>query len=798
MQPGDGRATARAQEPSQSAQREPLRVLWLIDSLAESGVDSLVLPFARATERDELALMLCSLEPMAGHPWEKRLADAGVVVVSVGARGPRDLAAFRRLGRLLREKRIQLVHAHGSWAVLWGVPACRRAKVPIIATLHHGPTSAHGFHRDSLREWLMMEMLRWRKAVTIAVSESVRKAFLQKYSLPAHRIQSVYSGVKTVTFERRNRERAIELRSRFALPQNAPVLITAAPLRPTAGIDVLFRALQALLKSAPDTRLIVVGDGPMREQWTRLAQHLGLEKAVHWAGERDDLPALLAGADVLVLPSREDSFPIVLLEGMATELPVVATQVGSIPEIVSSPEVGVLVPPRDPGALSREILRLIDDPARRQSLGVAARRRVAEGFPAQRWLNGMKAIYREALGELPRPLKIAVVEFAGGGEPIHYAFQLCRAMAKERADVTLLTGVNYELAAAEHPFRLEKIFRSQGPPFGPNGGTKKGLAPFRTALRRVGDWLRLLKHLGAERYDVIQFGDLRSGPDLFFLQLVRRRARVLAAVCHDVRRFAAEKKPALLGRAYRLFDRVFVHYEANRGRFTAAFPSSADRVQVIAQGNQELFREIRAPLVTANRLRTQLGFLPGEEVILYFGDLADSRGIDLLVEAFAWVVLRHTRSRLVLAGPRREGFSIEQHLGLARGLASGERTRFVEGYVEPGTVAAWMELAAVVVFPGRDTPQSDTLQIARTLGVPIVSSANGTPAELLEGGVTGLRLTQDYPEVLADAIASVLDDPEMGRRLADAARSSAEQQRWNAIAREILNTYKQDFVRRAG
>jgi len=789
--------------PADSAERQPLRLLWLIDSLTLGGAESLVLPFSRALDRSQVDLRVCCLKSIAGNPIEERLRDAGIPVINLGARNLRDLAAFRRLVALLRQQQIQIVHAHLTYAVIWGVLACRLAKLPIVATLHVGPTTAGGLQRDSIREWLMIRFLRWRRATTLAVSDSVRKAFIEKYRLPPHRIQVLHNAVKVVTFERRNPERAIQLKQQFRFPEDATVLITVAVLRALKGIDTLLGALPAVLRAAPEVRLLVAGEGPMREQWMGLATQLGVDHAVHWAGYRQDVPALLAGSDLFVLPSRDDAFPTVLLEAMAAELPIIATNVGGIPEIVDSPAVGVLVPPRDPEALAEAITRLLQADKTRQGMAEAARRRVTAQFSTQRWMDRLMTVYRQAAGQPTGSLRIAVVEFAGKGGLIHYAFQLCRAMAREGAEVTLLTDEHYELDGVEHPFRLRKIFRLWDPK--PDAGTGRrgdAVSPMRRVRRAIlyyRAWRDLASHLESEKYDVVQLGDIRFATDLLALKLVRRRTRILADICHNVRRFsaggrftAASATNAAYGRIYRLFDHIFVHYDVNRAAFHAGFPSSSGKVTVIVHGNQELFAELRAPLRTADRLRSELGLLPGEEVVLFFGTLSAYKGIDLLLEAFVAVAPRHPRSRLVIAGFALPDFDVNRHLALAHGLGMSERVRIVARYIDSSEVAAWMELASVVVFPYREIYQSGALHVAQTFGAPIVATRVGATADVIEHGVTGLLVSAGDAKALAEAISRLLGDRDLARRLGDAGRAAAQQVfGWRGIACQILDAYEQ-------
>lgn len=338
-----------------------------------------MLPFARAIDRNA-ELLVCCLKSIGGNPIEQRLREAGVPVTNLGARSLRDLRAFRRLLTLLREERIEFVHAHLTYAAIWGAAAARMAGVRAVATLHVAPRT--GGWRDRVREWLMMRVLRWSGSRAIAVSEAVRRAFQSRY--PFARMEVIHNGVEVEAFERRNALRSTELKHEFGFAENVPVVVTVSVLRAGKGIDVLLRAVRHV-----DAQLLIVGEGPMRTAWSALA-----DARVRWAGYRDDVPRLLAGADLFVLPSLDDAFPSVLLEAMAAELPVVATQVGGIPEIVDSPDVGVLVPPGDVPALATAIEALLGDEERRCRIAAAGRRRVEVEFSTKRWTERLMALYR--------------------------------------------------------------------------------------------------------------------------------------------------------------------------------------------------------------------------------------------------------------------------------------------------------------------------------------------------------------------------------------------------------------------
>ena len=178
-----------------------------------------------------------------------------------------------------------------------------------------------------------------------------------------------------------------------------PTILFVGKLRYYKGLDVLLRAMRSL----PGVRLVVVGDGPMRKPWERLAQDLDLGPRVRFAGEVSDeeLPGYYAAADLFVLPAtaRAEAFGTVLLEAMAMALPVVSTELGTGTSWVNQDGVtGRVVPANDPAALAQAIRELLADPERRRQMGRAARERVEAEFSLPRMVRRIEAVYERVLG----------------------------------------------------------------------------------------------------------------------------------------------------------------------------------------------------------------------------------------------------------------------------------------------------------------------------------------------------------------------------------------------------------------
>jgi glycosyltransferase involved in cell wall biosynthesis len=173
-------------------------------------------------------------------------------------------------------------------------------------------------------------------------------------------------------------------------------------LRPEKDLETFLQAARGILDVIPSAEFLVIGDGTSGRQLKSLANDLHLAESVHFLGERPDIPDLLAALDILVMSSYTESFPNAILEAMAMGKPVVATNVGGIPEVVEEDRTGFLVPARDPKAIAERVLSLCRDSARRLQMGRAARAHVENNFTVQAVTARLEGIYIRSLRERTR------------------------------------------------------------------------------------------------------------------------------------------------------------------------------------------------------------------------------------------------------------------------------------------------------------------------------------------------------------------------------------------------------------
>lgn len=336
-------------------------MLWLAEGLLGIGHEVLLL-----APQGELA---------------ERARARGVPVRTLPFFGPWDLRAALGLAREVRSWRPDLVHLHTSHAHTIGMLArclgtwpryvvSRRVALPV----RRGPKYGRWVDRF------------------IAVSEAVRR-ILVAGGIPLERVSVVYSGVPVD----RLAASIPDDRLLWEMGEGEVLAGNASALTREKDHATLIRAFGWAVGRLPKLRLLIAGDGPLRRDLERLRDELGLGDKVRFLGFRDGIWGTFKALDVFVVSSRGEGLGVSLVEAMACGLPVVATRVGGIPEVVLDGETGILVPPGDPRALGEALVRLASDRKLREEMGRGARE-LARDFDVGRMVRGTEAVYREVIG----------------------------------------------------------------------------------------------------------------------------------------------------------------------------------------------------------------------------------------------------------------------------------------------------------------------------------------------------------------------------------------------------------------
>jgi glycosyltransferase involved in cell wall biosynthesis len=226
----------------------------------------------------------------------------------------------------------------------------------------------------------------------IAVSQAIVHKIADERG-PDVPVSLIYNGVDLERYD--HQEPCCTLREEYGMPSGARLVGVVARLEPEKGHATLLEAWPAVLRACPDAYLLVVGEGSRCDELRAQASDLGIADRVVFTGRREDVPAITAALDVAVLPSYREAQGLSVLEAMALSRPVVASDVGGIPEMIEDGVTGLLVPPRDPSALAAAIVRLLDDHPLADMVGRAGHDLVHRRFCLEQMIAGIEQIYDE-------------------------------------------------------------------------------------------------------------------------------------------------------------------------------------------------------------------------------------------------------------------------------------------------------------------------------------------------------------------------------------------------------------------
>jgi glycosyltransferase involved in cell wall biosynthesis len=373
----------------------PQPVVYVIADMITGGTQTHLLQVFRYLDRTVFRPSLFVLRD--GGNLLGEAADAGVDVRTFGMSGtlrnPRDLRGLASMVRAMRKLRPAVVHGYLLRGNFYGAVAGRLAGVPAIVT------SKRGLHEPAgLAETVSVNVSnRLSHAVTgnsLEVLEFTRRVEGQ---FPAP-MTMIPSGIDTDRFDPRRVGGWPRGSLREALGiGKVPVVGTAITFRPRKGFRMLFEAMAEIRRKVPDARLVIAGADEMSAEARELAASLDLAGSVHVIGRRGDMPEVLSALDVFVLPSESEGMSNAILEAMAMRLPVVATDVGGAREQMEEGRSGFLVPYPDSAALATKVIRLLEDPALRERVGVAARERVVERYSAAGMVRQIEDLYASLL-----------------------------------------------------------------------------------------------------------------------------------------------------------------------------------------------------------------------------------------------------------------------------------------------------------------------------------------------------------------------------------------------------------------
>ncbi len=366
-----------------------VKVLHLVEDLKTGGAERVIADIALGLSRKRFNPAVWCIS--AGGDIARELLSKKMEVRIPGISNYHNPFRIISLARLLGKEKPDIVHTHGYFASVIGRLAARLAGRSILIT------HVHSTHWEYKKRHLRMErfLSRFTRRI-VCCSRAVENFVVGQEGIHPSKTAVVYNGVDEERFS--GIPNGSRVRARLGIRPESPVVGTVSSLTAHKGHAYFLRAATKILNAFAETKFLIVGDGPLRPLLEAQAEEDHIKPAVMFLGLRKDIPDLLSAMDVFVLPSSgREGLGIAAIEAMAAEKPVVATNIGGIPEVVRNGMTGLLAPPKNEEALAEAVIQLLKNPEMARHMGKQGKLRVKEKFTLKKMVQEMEKIYENEL-----------------------------------------------------------------------------------------------------------------------------------------------------------------------------------------------------------------------------------------------------------------------------------------------------------------------------------------------------------------------------------------------------------------
>ena len=371
---------------------QKIRILHVLGSLGIGGTERQQAELLKRLPPERIEQLVATMQ--ASGPFLGEIEARGVEVIKFGFTSFYNRAAVRNcrsLARIIKDRRIQIVHCHDFYSNIFGTAAAKlaRERVRVITSRR----DLAGMYSSSQR--VIQRVAQVFSTAIVANSEAVKQMLVEREYFPERKVQRIYNCIDTERF--RPCEPNRELARSLGLAGDAPLIGVVASLHPWKGHRMFIRAAGIVHRARPDVRFLIVGGGSELAALQALARDVGVSEAVVFAGARKDVPELLALMSIFALSSPSEGLPNAVLEAMACARPVVATRAGGTAEVVDHGNTGYLVPVGEHAALAEKLLVMLADPARAEEMGSRGRQRALAEFSGKRLVESVTQLYEALL-----------------------------------------------------------------------------------------------------------------------------------------------------------------------------------------------------------------------------------------------------------------------------------------------------------------------------------------------------------------------------------------------------------------
>lgn len=359
-----------------------INVLHLCESSDTGGAESVLVNIAENLDKDRFTSIVCLLS----DGWLKSQLDVRhIETVVIPQPHSLDLLWLFRFYRLLKEREINVIHSHEFATNVYASFLSKLVGISVIATAH-----GKNYYTDKWRRRMAYRFVA-RQSVMVAVSADLKQFLSERVGIPPGNIRVIHNGIDLRRYEAKGVSR--QVRKELGIKEGQPVIGTVGNLFAVKGQSYLLRACRIVASAFPNFVLLVAGEGEQLSFLEKEATSLGIASNVKFLGFRSDIPSILEAMDVFILPSLSEGLPLSVLEALALQIPVVATNVGGIPEVIEEGVTGYLVPPRNPEALADNILSLLRHPEVAINIGRAGRRKMEKSFRLEKMIKDYQSLY---------------------------------------------------------------------------------------------------------------------------------------------------------------------------------------------------------------------------------------------------------------------------------------------------------------------------------------------------------------------------------------------------------------------
>ncbi len=375
---------------------ERIKVLHVIGGGELGGAEMHILNLLTHMDRERFEVRLCCLFP---EPFVQVARANGIATDAVVMRHKLNIGIVDNLMEIIRGHQIDIVHTHGVRANLVGRLAAK------LAGIKHIVTTVHSVLEQDYPSFFARQVNRLMERITINSVErfvtvsDLLKQDLVGHGIPAVKITTIYNGVNLAAFRQ---ERVTgDVRKDLGIAPDVPVLGMIARFHPVKGHRFFLEAAKTISRVRPDCRFLLVGSGQYRSEVEAMVKQLGLREQVIFTGYREDIVDVLHSLDILVISSLSEGFGLTAIEAMAMKVPVVATRVGGLPEIIKDGNNGILVPPADGQAIAQAVLDLLANPEDSRAMAARAFEHVRENFSVEIMAKNTEQLYCSLMSRKP-------------------------------------------------------------------------------------------------------------------------------------------------------------------------------------------------------------------------------------------------------------------------------------------------------------------------------------------------------------------------------------------------------------